>query len=78
MAADAILLLQLPAGAPARPPFDPDVVKNIYATELNGGKNVDSSRLMVLELTGFLENYLLPNFNAATASFEHIMCIILV
>ncbi len=66
------------AGGAGRPAFDPSIITSIYHKELHGGKRVDPSRLVLLELTGFLENYLLPNFDAATASFEHVMCIILV
>ena len=32
---------------------------------------------MLLEISQYLENYLWPNFDAATASLEHIMSIIL-
>lgn len=57
--------------------FDPAVVAQIYNDELNAGNSVESGRLMLLEFTGFLENYLWPNFSP-DSSFEHVMCIMLV
>jgi intron-binding protein aquarius len=62
----------------ASAPFDGDVIRSIYKKDLNNGVGASGNRLMILELTGFLEKYLLPNFDATTASFEHVMCIILV
>ena len=62
----------------SRPPFDAGIIATIFTKELNGGEGVDASRLAVLELTGYLENYLLPHFDAATATFEHVMSIVLV
>lgn len=32
---------------------------------------------MLLEVSQYLENYLWPNFDASTASYEHIMSILL-
>ncbi|KAJ0258773.1 P-loop containing nucleoside triphosphate hydrolases superfamily protein [Hirschfeldia incana] len=61
-------------------PFDPEVVKEIYATELkvvSGRKPVPLQRVMVLEVSQYLENYLWPNFDPETASFEHVMSMIL-
>ena len=53
-------------------------MSSVYKEHLNSGVGVDPSRLMILEFTGFLENYLWPHFDAAAATFEHIMCIMLV
>ncbi|WZZ55558.1 hypothetical protein YC2023_055665 [Brassica napus] len=62
-------------------PFDPDVVKEIYAAELKvaggGRKPVPLQRVMVLEVSQYLENYLWPNFDPEAASFEHVMSMIL-
>ena len=61
-----------------RPAFDPSVVEKIYATELGGGKEVAPDRAMLLEFSGYLESYLWPNFDAATATRAHVMSIVLV
>ncbi|KAH6766515.1 P-loop containing nucleoside triphosphate hydrolases superfamily protein [Perilla frutescens var. hirtella] len=61
-------------------PFSPDLVKEIYRTELTvsgGVKPVPLQRVMILEVSQYLENYLLPNFTPETASFEHVMSMIL-
>ena len=60
--------------------FKPDLVKEIYETELvvsGGTKTVPLQRVMILEVSQYLENYLWPNFDPDTASFEHIMSMIL-
>ncbi|KAG8363690.1 hypothetical protein BUALT_Bualt19G0048600 [Buddleja alternifolia] len=61
-------------------PFSPDLVSEIYYTELTikgGRKPVPLQRVMILEVSQYLENYLWPNFNPETASFEHVMSMIL-
>ena len=61
------------------PAFQPELVKSIYNEEL-GGRSERSpalKRIMMLEVSQYLENYLWPNFDASTASFEHVMSIIL-
>ena len=65
-------------------PFDPQLVKEIYATEFNvksegksQRKTVPLQRVMILEVSQYLENYLWPNFEAETASYEHVMSMIL-
>ncbi|CAL4939706.1 unnamed protein product [Urochloa decumbens] len=61
--------------------FDADLVRKIYATELRvegrGRKTVPLHRVMILEVSQYLENYLWPHFDPADASFEHVMSIIL-
>lgn len=60
--------------------FDPELVKEIYETELlvfGGRKTVPLQRVMILEVSQYLENYLWPNFDAETATFEHVMSMIL-
>ncbi|CAL1411701.1 unnamed protein product [Linum trigynum] len=60
--------------------FDAELVKKIYETELKvseGRKPVPLQRVMILEVSQYLENYLWPNFNPETATFEHVMSMIL-
>ncbi|XP_028795937.1 RNA helicase aquarius [Neltuma alba] len=69
-------------GDPARPKnlFDPELVKKIYETELlvkEGHKPVPLQRVMILEVSQYLENYLWPNFDPETATFEHVMSMML-
>lgn len=64
----------------AKKPFDPELVKKIYETELSvkeGRKTVPLQRVMILEVSQYLENYLWPNFDPETATFEHVMSMIL-
>ncbi|RWR89885.1 intron-binding protein aquarius [Cinnamomum micranthum f. kanehirae] len=64
----------------AKQPFDPDLVKKIYDTELlvtDGRKPVPLQRVMILEVSQYLENYLWPNFDPEKATFEHVMSMIL-
>ncbi|XP_075493440.1 uncharacterized protein LOC142531234 [Primulina tabacum] len=61
-------------------PFSGELVKEIYYSELKvkGGRMpVPLQRVMVLEVSQYLENYLWPNFDPETASFEHVMSMIL-
>ncbi|XP_047322959.1 RNA helicase aquarius [Impatiens glandulifera] len=61
-------------------PFSPELVNEIYETELvvKSGRNpVPLQRVMILEVSQYLENYLWPNFDPKTASFEHVMSMIL-
>ncbi|KAE9595341.1 putative intron-binding protein aquarius [Lupinus albus] len=61
-------------------PFDAELVKKIYETELvvkEGHKPVPLQRVMILEVSQYLENYLWPNFDPESATFEHVMSIIL-
>ncbi|XP_058194691.1 uncharacterized protein LOC131311286 [Rhododendron vialii] len=61
-------------------PFSEELVKEIYETELavrGGRKTVPLQRVMILEVSQYLENYLWPNFDPETASFEHVMSMLL-
>ncbi|GMH30504.1 hypothetical protein Nepgr_032347 [Nepenthes gracilis] len=61
-------------------PFSPELVREIYETELLvkvGRKPVPLQRVMILEVSQYLENYLWPNFDFETATFEHVMSMIL-
>ncbi|KAK4770601.1 hypothetical protein SAY87_031133 [Trapa incisa] len=63
-----------------RKPFDPDLVREIYETELlvkKGRKPVPLQRVMILEVSQYLENYLWPNFDPEASTFEHVMSMIL-
>ncbi|MQL84894.1 hypothetical protein Taro_017386, partial [Colocasia esculenta] len=60
--------------------FKPELVREIYETELlvsGGRKTVPLQRVMILEVSQYLENYLWPHFDPETASFEHVMSMIL-
>ncbi|CAA0829188.1 P-loop containing nucleoside triphosphate hydrolases superfamily protein [Striga hermonthica] len=68
------------ASSGPKKPFSPDLVNEIYYTELTvkGGRNpVPLQRVMILEVSQYLENYLWPNFAPETASFEHVMSMLL-
>lgn len=67
------------AGAKAKPAFSPDLVTRIYNTELGGASSKPPAlrRIMLLEISQYLENYLWPHFDPEAASFEHVMSIIL-
>ncbi|XP_030465528.1 uncharacterized protein LOC115684792 [Syzygium oleosum] len=63
-----------------RRPLDSELVREIYETELvvkGGRKPVPLQRVMILEVSQYLENYLWPNFDPRTATFEHVMSMIL-
>ncbi|XAR61582.1 hypothetical protein NMG60_11016040 [Bertholletia excelsa] len=67
-------------GDPLKKPFSPELVKEIYETELlvkGGRKPVPLHRVMILEVSQYLENYLWPNFDPDTSTFEHVMSMIL-
>ena len=67
-------------GDTAKPPaFKPALVVDIYRKHLGGGSDKPPSlkRVMLLELSQYMELYLWPNFDAAKASYEHIMSILL-
>lgn len=54
------------------------LINNIYFLLVIGGrKPVPLQRVMILEVSQYLENYLWPNFSPETASFEHVMSMIL-
>lgn len=62
--------------------FDAEVVEKIYESELlvkegQGHKPVPLQRVMILEVSQYLENYLWPHFDPLTATFQHVMSIIL-
>jgi hypothetical protein len=61
------------------PELQPELVVSIYNDELGGAADRAPShkRIMLLEISQYLENYLWPHFDAASASFEHVMSILI-
>jgi len=61
------------------PAFKPALVVDIYRKHLGGGSDKPPSlkRVMLLELSQYMELYLWPNFDAAKSSYEHIMSVLL-
>lgn len=61
------------------PAFNPELIDQIYKDELAGGADSPPAlkRVMLLEVSQYLENYLWPHFDAATATTAHVMSIIM-
>jgi intron-binding protein aquarius len=57
--------------------FKSELVKIIYKEELQGDAKSVSSRVILLEFSCYLENYLWRNFDPELSSFDHIMSILL-
>ncbi|XP_072391042.1 RNA helicase aquarius isoform X1 [Diabrotica undecimpunctata] len=55
--------------------YDPDVIEDIYMQDIRGS-NFSIRRIMVLEFSQYLENYLWPNYSP-TASYSHMLSIII-
>lgn len=53
-------------------PFDASIVEKVYSREFLSG---DSRRIMILEFSRYLENFLWPNFNEKSSS-AHVMSIV--
>ena len=53
-------------------------MEEIYKRELNGNSKLPPKlkRVMLLEISQYLENYLWPHFDAEAASDAHIMSIL--
>ena len=62
-------------GRTAQAPFDPALIEALYYGELIEC-NVGAPRVVMLELSSYLENYLWRHFDPATASYAHVMSII--
>ena len=60
------------------PPFNAALVEEIYKRELAGNSKVPAKlkRIMLLEISQYLENYLWPHFDAETSSNAHILSIL--
>ena len=63
--------------APEPPNFRPELVVEIYKRELGASSAHPPKlrRVMLLEISQYLENYLWPHFDASTASHAHVMSI---
>lgn len=59
--------------------FKPELVVDIYKEELGGGDSTAPSlrRVVLLEISQYLEKYLWPHFDPNTASREHILSMLL-
>ena len=55
------------------------MVVSVYKEELGGVSDQSPSlkRVILLEISQYLENYLWPNFDSESSSFEHIMSTVL-
>lgn len=62
------------------PAFDKELVQRIYDDELGGraGRQPQLRRVMLLEISQYLENYLWPNFDGETSSAAHVISIMLI
>ncbi|XP_046849502.1 RNA helicase aquarius-like isoform X2 [Xenia sp. Carnegie-2017] len=56
-------------------PYDPRVIEKIYEKDLLGC-SFSIQRIMLLEFSQYLENFLWPNFNSDKASLAHVMSIV--
>jgi len=58
--------------------FSAEIVDQLYTQELGGGKHraPPVKRIMLLEVSQYLENYLWPHFDAEAASVAHVMSIV--
>ncbi|CAL1539785.1 unnamed protein product [Lymnaea stagnalis] len=54
--------------------FKPQIIDEIYHTELIGS-NFSTKRIMMLEFSRYLENYLWPNYKKGKATKTHVMSI---
>nr|XP_018901599.1 PREDICTED: intron-binding protein aquarius [Bemisia tabaci] len=57
--------------------YDPKIIEDIYYKEILGSK-FSLRRVMMLELSQFLENYLWPNYKTGSSSHAHIMSIVVI
>ncbi|KAF2905333.1 hypothetical protein ILUMI_00835 [Ignelater luminosus] len=56
-------------------PFDPEIIEDIYMQDIRGS-NFSIRRIMVLEFSQYMENYLWPNYHPG-ASHSHMMSIVI-
>lgn len=66
-------------GSEQQPAFQPELVQQIYKEHLGGaaGQPPGLRKVMLLEISQYLENYLWPNFDAANATPQHVLSILL-
>ncbi|KAJ8045846.1 RNA helicase aquarius [Holothuria leucospilota] len=55
-------------------PYDPRVIEDVYKHEINTQKS-SVRRIMLLEFSQYLENYLWPNYHPAKSSKSHVLSI---
>jgi len=75
---DALTSLSLDywASEASNRPYDPRIIEDIYFKELKP-KQFELQRIMLLEVSHYLENYLWPNFDQKKSTFAHIMSLII-
>ncbi|CAH1406700.1 unnamed protein product [Nezara viridula] len=56
-------------------PFDPEIIEVIYQKEIKGTK-FNIRRIMMLEVSQYLERYLWPNYITGVSSHNHMMSIV--
>ena len=66
-----------PGAKQAHAPFAIEVVEQIYKNDMKGS-NFSIKRIMMLEFSQFLENFLWPNYTAETTSLAHVMAIVII
>ena len=66
-----------PGAKQAHKPFSIEVVEQIYKNDIKGS-NFSIKRIMMLEFSQFLENFLWPNYSDETTSLSHIMAIVII
>ncbi|KAF0312815.1 RNA helicase aquarius [Amphibalanus amphitrite] len=62
-------------GVGQQAPFNPAIIEEIYQQELVGS-NFAVRRVMLLEFSQYLENYLWPNYNPRLATHAHLMSVV--
>jgi intron-binding protein aquarius len=76
---DSLTKISLEYWAPGnaqKKPFSASIIEQIYSEEI-GGSEAATSRLVLLELSFYLENYLWPNYTPGTCTYAHLMSIVL-
>lgn len=66
-----------PQTAKTHTEYSPDIIEDIYKTDLNIRETTTIRRAMLLEYSQYLENYLWPNFNPKSCSKAHVMSIVM-
>ncbi|XP_050542377.1 RNA helicase aquarius [Daktulosphaira vitifoliae] len=57
-------------------PFDKEIIENIYNEEILKS-NFSVRRIMILEYSQYLENFLWPHYKSSNSSYAHIMSIVI-
>ena len=65
--------------ATAAAELDAALVQRVYNEELGGGeRDLPHQRVMLLEISSYLERYLWPHFDEGESTMEHVMSVVLV